>query len=60
MNAGDGNMVETTPGGAQVATLTLDGSGSPAGAGPVRARPVPGHHAVYFVDDGTNTLNLVH
>jgi len=61
MNAGDGNMVETTPGGAQVATLTLDGSGSPAGAGTLFGlAPVPGHHAVYFVDDGTNTLNLVH
>ena len=63
-NGGDGNLVETTPTGQQVAVKMLDTS--PASPGPngngtlfgLAVAPVaPG---VYFVDDGTNTLNLLH
>ncbi len=61
VNSGDGNLVETTPFGFQVAVRTLDRSGSPAGAGALFGLAVkPSHRAVYFVDDATNTLNLLH
>ena len=61
VNSGDGNIVETTPSGLQVATMTLDSSGSPPGAGALFGLAVaPGGSGVYFVDDATNTLNLLH
>ncbi len=61
VNGGDGNLVETTPGGAQVVVKQLDSSGSPPGAGALFGLAVkPGADAVYFVDDATNTLNLLH
>ena len=61
VNSGDGNLVETTPFGSQIAVRTLDSSGSPAGAGALFGLAVkPFHRAVYFVDDATNTLNLLH
>ena len=59
VNAGDGNIVETTPAGSQVATKTLDGTGG--GAGLLFGLAVrPGGTGVYFVDDGTNSLGLLH
>jgi hypothetical protein len=55
-NGNDGNMVVTTPKGVQSATILLD----PAGAGVLFGLTnVPGQ-GVYFVDDGTNTLDLLH
>lgn len=61
VNAGDGNIVETTPGGSQVAVMTLDNTGNPAGAGALFGLAVtPNGTAVYFVDDASNTLNLLH
>ncbi len=61
VNSNDGNIVETTPAGKQIATKTLDNTGSPPGAGTLFGLAVvPGGHGVYFVDDGTNTLNLLH
>jgi hypothetical protein len=61
VNSGDGNIVETTPSGLQVATKTLDSSGSPPGAGALFGLAVaPGGTGVYYVDDATNTLNLLH
>jgi len=61
VNSGDGNLVETTPGGAQVAVKTLDTSGSPPGAGALFGLAVTPHGTgVYFVDDVTNTLDLLH
>ena len=62
VNAGNGNLVETTPFGAQIAVRQLDSSGMPRGAGALFGLAVrPGHHAaVYYVDDATNTLNLLH
>jgi hypothetical protein len=61
VNSGDGNLVETTPGGVQAAIKTLDTSGSPPGAGALFGLAVkPCDKGVYFVDDATNTLNLLH
>ena len=55
-NGNDGNLVETTPKGAQISTVLLD----PAGAGVLFGlTDVPGQ-GVYFVDDGDNTLKLLH
>ncbi len=59
VNSGDGNLVETTPGGAQVVVKNIDKGG--AGAGDLFGLAVkPDADAVYFVNDGTNTLNLLH
>jgi hypothetical protein len=61
VNAGDGFMVETTPAGAQVASTLLDSSGSPPGAGALFGLAIqPGGHGLYFVDDATNQLDLLH
>jgi hypothetical protein len=58
-NGGDGNLVETTPQGKQVATKLVDASGSPPGAGALFGLAAV-HGAVYFVDDATNNFNLLH
>jgi hypothetical protein len=59
VNAGDGNIVETTPGGSQVAVRNIDTSG--AGGGTLFGLAItPDHKGVYFVDDGDNTLDLLH
>jgi hypothetical protein len=56
VNANDGNIVETTPGGAQtVKTLIKNGAGDLFGLA-----VKPGADAVYFVNDGDNTLDLFH
>ncbi len=61
VNSGNGNLVEITPSGFQVAVRTLDRSGSPAGAGALFGLAVkPFQRAVYFVDDATNTFDLLH
>jgi hypothetical protein len=63
-NGGDGNLVETTPAGMQVAVKMLDTSPAPPGPngnGTLFALAVvPDGSGVYFLDDGTNTLNLLH
>jgi hypothetical protein len=60
VNSGDGNIVETTPRGVQVAVRTLDTSGTPPGAGALFGLAVAQNpNRVYFVDDATNTLNLL-
>ncbi len=58
VNGGDGNAVETTPSGQQVATVKFD----PAGAGGdlFGLTIAPGRDGVLFVDDGDNTLKLFH
>jgi DNA-binding beta-propeller fold protein YncE len=55
-NGNDGNMVITKPNGVQVGTILLDAAGAGVLFG---LTDVPGQ-GVYFVDDGTNTLNLLH
>jgi hypothetical protein len=60
VNGGNGNMVEVTPRGAQVAVVTVDNNSG--GAGNLFGLAVkPGARAVYFVDDfGTdNNLQLL-
>jgi hypothetical protein len=63
-NGGDGNLVETTPDGQQIAVKMLDTSPAPPGPNGngtlFGLAVVPGGSGVYFVDDGTNTLNLLH
>jgi hypothetical protein len=61
VNAADGLILETTPAGAQVATVTLDATGAPPGSGTLFGLAVtPEGTGVYFVDDGTNTLKILH
>ena len=61
VNGGNGNLVEVTPSGAQIAVQRIDSSGSPPGAGALFGlAAVPNKDAVYFVDDATNTLDLLH
>jgi NHL repeat len=56
-NGGDGNIVETTPAGAQIATQQADSAG---GAGVLFGLTVsPEVDGVYFVDDGDNSLRLL-
>jgi len=57
VNGGDGNMVETTPFGAQVAHQTVDNN--QGGGGNLFGLAVrPGADAVYFVDDFSEDNNL--
>jgi hypothetical protein len=57
VNAGDGNIVETTPRGTQAASATI----APAGGGSLFGLAVmPGASGIYFVDDSENQLNLFH
>jgi len=61
VNGNDGNIVETTPDGAQVAVKQLDSSGTTPGAGALFGLAVaPQASGVYFVDDASNTLELLH
>jgi plastocyanin len=56
-NGGDGNMVETTLAGQQVAVQTAD---KKTGAGSLFGLAVsPNGKGIYYVDDGENTLNLL-
>jgi hypothetical protein len=56
-NGNNGNIVETTPYGVQVAWVTVDKNAG--GAGNLFGLAVkPGHDAVYFVDDFMNDNNL--
>ena len=57
-NAGNGDLVETTPAGKQ---LLARGADAKAGAGSLfGVVPVPGGGGVYFVDDANNDLRLLH
>ncbi len=56
-NGGDGNIVETTPQGQQIAVQTAD---KKTGAGSLFGLAIgPSGHSIYYVDDGENTLNLL-
>jgi hypothetical protein len=57
-NGGDGNMVEITPQGQQVAVQTAD---TKTGAGSLFGLAIsPSANSIYYVDDGENTLNVLH
>jgi hypothetical protein len=61
VNGGNGKIVETTPGGQQIATRFLDRSGSPPGSGALFGLAVaPEQDGIYYVDDAVNTLRLLH
>jgi hypothetical protein len=61
VNGNNGLIVETSPGGAQVASRLLNSTGSPKGAGALFGLAIAPHRAgVYFVDDITNQLRLLH
>jgi hypothetical protein len=64
VNSLDGKIVETTPGGQQVAVKILDNTVTPGslnGAGALFGLAVaPNGTGVYFVDDDFNTLNFLH
>ncbi|MBV9708923.1 MAG: hypothetical protein JO125_16130 [Chloroflexi bacterium] len=60
-NGGDGFIVETTPAGTQIDKKLVDSAGNPPGAGNLFGLVVAvGGTGVYFVDDGDNTLKLLH
>jgi hypothetical protein len=63
-NGGNGKLVETTQQGQQVAVRTLDNTPvppGPNGSGTLFGLAVaPSGRAVYFVDDGDNTLKVLH
>jgi hypothetical protein len=57
-NAGDGNIVETTPAGKQLIAQTAD---EKTGAGSLFGLVLsPSGKGVFYVDDGENTLRLLH
>lgn len=60
VNGDDGFLVRTSPWGAQKSTILLDGTGTPPGAGALFGLTVVPGQGLYFVDDASNTLNLLH
>jgi DNA-binding beta-propeller fold protein YncE len=59
VNGGDGNIVEISPAGAQLVVKNIDTTNT--GAGTLFGLAIaPGGQGVYFVNDGNNTLNLLH
>jgi hypothetical protein len=60
VNGNDGLITEITAQGKQIATAVLDSTGNPPGAGTLFGLVFDPLHGIYFVDDGTNTLNLFH
>jgi hypothetical protein len=60
VNSGDGFITEISPHGAQVAKMQLDNTGSPPGAGALFGLVLDPQAGVYFVDDASNTLDLLH
>jgi len=60
VNGGNGYLVATAPNGKQVQTVLLDSANTPPGSGALFGLAMkPGTDDVYFVDDNTNTLNLL-
>ena len=61
VNGNNGLIVETAPWGQTIDTATLDDTGAPpGGAGDLFGLAlVPGGRGIWFVDDGTNTLDVL-
>jgi hypothetical protein len=59
VNSNDGLITEMNRNGAQIATLLLDKSGTPPGAGALFGLAFNGRGQVVFVDDAANTLNVI-
>ncbi len=60
VNGNDGYITEITPQGRQISKTLLDKTGKPHGAGTLFGLAFNPAAGVFFVDDGTNTLNLLH
>ncbi|MGW3041100.1 hypothetical protein ACWC9T_13935 [Kitasatospora sp. NPDC001159] len=61
VNGGDGNIVETTEHGQQVATKQINNEGTPPGAGALFGLALDlDHDAVYFVNNADNELDVLH
>ena len=60
VNGNDGTITEITARGAQIASKLIDNSGNPPGAGALFGVIFDPEYGVVFVDDATNTLNLLH
>ncbi|MFJ9841329.1 hypothetical protein ACIRYZ_12795 [Kitasatospora sp. NPDC101155] len=61
VNGNDGNIVETTERGRQVATKQINNEGNPAGAGNLFGLALDlDHDAVYFVNNFENSLDVLH
>jgi hypothetical protein len=61
VNGGDGNIIEFSANGRQLAKRLIDSTGGPPpGAGTLFGLIFVPETGVYFVDDGSNTLNLLH
>ncbi len=61
VNGGNGHMVELTPSGVQLSARFVDVSHSKNGAGTLFGLAIaPNGAGVYYVDNGNNTLNLLH
>jgi hypothetical protein len=61
VNGGDGRLVETTPAGAQIAHRYLDHTApSPFGAGALFGLAVKPGGGIYYVDNDTNHLRMLH
>ena len=58
VNGNNGLLVQTTPAGAQVSEGLLDKTGTPPGAGALFGLATA-PEGLYFVDDASNTLNLL-
>jgi hypothetical protein len=60
VNGGNGDILEVSAAGHIVTKRSLDGSGSPPGAGALFGLAItPNGHGIYFVDDATNRLRLL-
>jgi hypothetical protein len=60
VNGADGFITEISSDGRQVAKTLIDDTGSPPGAGALFGLVFGPARGVYFVDDASNTLNLLH
>lgn len=60
VNGNDGFLTEITPRGAQIASKLIDNNGTPPGAGALFGLVFDPEYGLVFVDDATNTLNLLH
>lgn len=61
VNGGNGNILEVSPEGQLLDKRTLNSSGAPPGAGALFGLATAPHgHGIYYVDDATNRLRLLH
>lgn len=60
VNGGDGRIIEISPNGTQVATKFLDTTGTPPGNGALFGLAFDPIRGIFFVDDDTNELNVLH